>query len=43
MDYDQTAIATAYDAARDYRSEVLRQWLDLIAAHVPACPPLIID
>jgi ubiquinone/menaquinone biosynthesis C-methylase UbiE len=43
MDYDQTAIAAAYDAARGYRPEVLRHWLDLIAAHVPAFPPLIID
>jgi ubiquinone/menaquinone biosynthesis C-methylase UbiE len=43
MDYDETAIATAYDAARGYRPEVLRRWLDLIAAHVPACPTLIVD
>jgi SAM-dependent methyltransferase len=43
MDYDKTAIATTYDAARSYRPEVLRQWLDLIAAHLPARPPVIVD
>ena len=43
MDYDKTAIATTYDAARGYRPEVLRQWLDLVAAHAPADPELIVD
>jgi ubiquinone/menaquinone biosynthesis C-methylase UbiE len=43
MDYDKTTIATTYDAARGYRPEVLRQWLDLIAAHVSAHPTLILD
>ena len=38
MDYDQTAIAATYDAARGYRPEVLRQWLDLVAAHAPLSP-----
>ena len=43
MDYDQTAIATTYDTARGYRPEVLRQWLDLVAANVPFAPQLIVD
>jgi ubiquinone/menaquinone biosynthesis C-methylase UbiE len=43
MDYDKTTIATAYDAARSYRPEVLRQWLDLIAMHVPDRPSVIVD
>jgi ubiquinone/menaquinone biosynthesis C-methylase UbiE len=43
MDYDQTAIAATYDAARGYRPEVLRQWLDLVAAHAPSAPRLIVD
>src|SRR5262245_48271431 len=43
MDYDQTAIATTYDTARGYRPEVLRQWLELVAAHVPFAPQLIVD
>ena len=43
MDYDQTAIATTYDTARGYRPEVLRQWLDLVAAHAPSAPKLIVD
>jgi ubiquinone/menaquinone biosynthesis C-methylase UbiE len=43
MDYDQTEIATTYDAARGYRPAVLRQWLDLIAAHLPSHPSLLID
>jgi ubiquinone/menaquinone biosynthesis C-methylase UbiE len=43
MDYDETTIATTYDAARGYRPEVLCQWLDLIAAHVSARPTLILD
>jgi ubiquinone/menaquinone biosynthesis C-methylase UbiE len=43
MDYDQTAIAATYDAARGYRPEVLRQWLDLVAAHASAGTELIVD
>jgi ubiquinone/menaquinone biosynthesis C-methylase UbiE len=43
MDYDNTAIASKYDAARGYRPEVLRQWIDIIAAHVPVHPALIVD
>lgn len=43
MDYDKTAIAATYDGARSYRPEVLRQWLDLVAAHVPSNPRLIVD
>ena len=43
MDYDQTAIATTYDSARGYRPAVLRQWLDLVAAHAPLAPKLIVD
>ena len=43
MDYDQTAIAATYDAARGYRPEVLRQWLDLVAAHAPSAPKLVVD
>jgi SAM-dependent methyltransferase len=43
MDYDRTTIANAYDAARGYRPEVLQQWLELVASHVPVCPSLIVD
>jgi ubiquinone/menaquinone biosynthesis C-methylase UbiE len=43
MDYDKTAIATTYDAARSYRPEVLRRWLDPIARHAPATLSLIVD
>ena len=43
MDYDKTAIAMIYDAARGYRPEVLRQWLDLVAAHAPSSLGLIVD
>ena len=43
VDYDQTAIATTYDAARGYRPAVLRKWLDIVAAHVPFVPRLIVD
>ena len=38
MDYDKTTIATTYDAARGYRPEAMRQWLDLVAAHAPVQP-----
>jgi ubiquinone/menaquinone biosynthesis C-methylase UbiE len=43
MDYDKTAIAATYDAARGYRPETMRQWLDRIAAHAPREPKLIVD
>jgi SAM-dependent methyltransferase len=43
VDYDQTAIAATYDAARGYRPEALRKWLDIVAAHVPFVPRLIVD
>ena len=43
MDYDKTAIAASYDAARAYRPEVMQRWLDLVAAHAPPHPRLIID
>src|SRR5215831_12983878 len=42
MDYDQT-IAKAYDSARGHTPAVMRQWLDLVAAHVPFAPMLIVD
>jgi ubiquinone/menaquinone biosynthesis C-methylase UbiE len=43
MNYDQTTIATTYDAARAHTRAVMRQWLDLVAAHVPFTPQLIVD
>jgi ubiquinone/menaquinone biosynthesis C-methylase UbiE len=43
MNYDQTTIATTYDAARAHTRVVMRQWLDLVAAHVPFRPQLIVD
>jgi ubiquinone/menaquinone biosynthesis C-methylase UbiE len=43
MDYDNTAIAAIYDAARGYRPEVLRQWLDIIARNIPRPTTLIVD
>ena len=43
MDYDTTAIATTYDAARSYAPEVLRLWLDLVAVHAPSTCELVID
>lgn len=43
MNYDETTIATAYDTARGHTSAVMRQWLDLVAAHVPFAPQLIVD
>src|SRR5215831_13796687 len=39
----KATIAANYDAARSYRPDVLRQWLDLIATHVPSRPALIVD
>lgn len=43
MDYDQTAIASTYDAARGLQPESLMQWLDLVAAHAPTDPQFIVD
>ena len=43
MNYDQTTIATTYDAARGHTRAVMQQWLDLVAAHVPFAPQLIVD
>jgi ubiquinone/menaquinone biosynthesis C-methylase UbiE len=43
MDYDTTAIATTYDSARTYSHNVLQQWLDVIATHLPFRPQLIVD
>lgn len=43
MDYDKTAIATTYDAARSYSPEVLRLWLDLVGAYAPSACGLIVD
>jgi SAM-dependent methyltransferase len=43
MDYDRTAIAVTYDAARTYAPQVLQQWLDVIAAHIPSAPAAIVD
>src|SRR5262245_44804506 len=43
MDYDQTTIANDYDAARGHTPAVMQQWLDLVAAHVPFAPKLIVD
>src|SRR5262249_53896479 len=43
MNYDQTTIASTYDAARSHTLAVMRQWLDLVAAHVPFVPQLIVD
>src|SRR5690242_17067465 len=43
MDYDQTKIAATYDAARGYSPDVLRLWLDRVAAHAPPAPEVILD
>jgi len=43
MNYDQTTIDATYDAARGHTSAVMRQWLDLVAAHVPFSPHIIVD
>src|SRR5262245_22849606 len=43
MDYDQTTIANDYDAARGHTPAVMQQWLDLVAAHVPFSPHVIVD
>jgi ubiquinone/menaquinone biosynthesis C-methylase UbiE len=43
MDYDKTDIAGVYDAARGLSPEGLDQWLGLLAPHVPANAPHIVD
>jgi ubiquinone/menaquinone biosynthesis C-methylase UbiE len=43
VDYDQTTIAATYDAARGYAPDVLRLWLDRVAAHAPPMPQVILD
>jgi ubiquinone/menaquinone biosynthesis C-methylase UbiE len=43
MDYDKSDIASVYDAARRLTPEGLEQWLDLLAKHVPADAPHIVD
>jgi ubiquinone/menaquinone biosynthesis C-methylase UbiE len=43
MDYDKSEIASVYDAARRLSPEGLEQWLDLLAKHVPAHAPHIVD
>ena len=43
MDYDKSEIASIYDAARRLSPEGLEQWLDLLAKHVPAHAPHIVD
>ena len=43
MDYDKSDIAGVYDAARRLSPEGLDQWLGLLAKHVPADAPHIVD
>jgi ubiquinone/menaquinone biosynthesis C-methylase UbiE len=43
MNYDATAIAATYDAARSYPPDVLRLWLDRVTAHAPPAPQVILD
>jgi ubiquinone/menaquinone biosynthesis C-methylase UbiE len=43
MDYDKTAIAATYDAARSYRPDIMARWLDLVASHLSSSPSLIVD
>src|SRR5262245_5740920 len=43
MNYDQTTIANTYDTARSHSPAVMQHWLDLVAAHVPFAPQLIVD
>ena len=43
MNYDETAIASTYDAARSHTREVRRQWLALVAEYMPSAPQLIVD
>jgi ubiquinone/menaquinone biosynthesis C-methylase UbiE len=43
MDYDKTTIASTYDAARSHRPEAQARWLELVAAHAPSNPQLIVD
>jgi ubiquinone/menaquinone biosynthesis C-methylase UbiE len=44
MDYDKSDIAATYDEARALAPEALRQWLDLVSAHVDrSAISLIVD
>jgi ubiquinone/menaquinone biosynthesis C-methylase UbiE len=43
MDYDRTAIASTYDAARSYRPDMLQRSLDPVERHAPATLSLIAD
>jgi SAM-dependent methyltransferase len=43
MDYDKTAIAATYDAARGLLPEAGARWMDLVAAHAPSAPQLVLD
>jgi len=43
MDYDQTTIAKTYDAARTMRPKAMEMWLDLVVAHAPRDPGLVVD
>src|SRR5882672_1760891 len=43
MDYDKSNIPGVYDAARRLSPEGLDQWLGLLARHVPADAPHIVD
>jgi ubiquinone/menaquinone biosynthesis C-methylase UbiE len=43
MDYDKSDIASVYDAARRLSPDGLEQWLNLLAKHVPADAPHIVD
>ena len=43
MDYDKTAIAATYDVARGLSPDGMTRWLDLVAAHAPRNPALIVD
>lgn len=43
MNYDETEIASTYDAARGHTRAVMRQWLDLVVEYMPFAPRLIVD
>lgn len=43
MDYDKTAIASTYDAARSYRPDMLQRSLEPVGRHAPASLSLIAD
>lgn len=42
VDYDQTSIPESYDRARDHGPEVLRQWMEAIAARIAGRHPRVI-